>query len=78
MPFVFPELTPPAFEMQEDWSLRQLSGYVRSWSATARYLERNAVDPTVSLEESLACLWGKPDELRRISWPLSVRIGVKP
>jgi len=78
LPFVFPELTPPTFEMQEDWSLRQLSGYVRSWSATARYLERNAVDPTVSLEESLAYLWGNPDELRRISWPLSMRIGVKP
>jgi SAM-dependent methyltransferase len=78
LPFVFEELTPPAFAMQEDWSLRQLIGYVRSWSATARYLERNAVDPAVSLEETLAGLWGKPDELRRISWPLSMRIARKP
>ena len=75
--FAFAEMTPPTFEMQEHWSLQQLIGYVRSWSATARYLERNGVDPAAALEESLARLWGEPDELRRISWPLSLRIGVK-
>jgi|HubBroStandDraft_4_1064222.scaffolds.fasta_scaffold50130_3 SAM-dependent methyltransferase len=78
LPFVFAELTAPTFEMQEDWSLQQFIGYVRSWSATARYVERNAADPAAALEESLASLWGEPDELRRISWPLRVRIGVKP
>jgi SAM-dependent methyltransferase len=78
LPFVFAEMTPPTFEMQEDWSLRELIGYVRSWSATARYLERNAVDPAATLEENLTGIWGKAHELRRISWPLSLRIGVKP
>jgi SAM-dependent methyltransferase len=78
LPFVFAQLTPPPFEMHEDWSLGQFIGYVRSWSATARYVERNAMDPAAALEESLAPLWGEPDELRRISWPLSLRISVKP
>ena len=78
LPFAFAELTPPSFEMQEDWSLPQLSGYVRSWSASARYLEKNAVDPAAALEESLAPLWSNPGELRRIRWPLSLRIGPKP
>jgi SAM-dependent methyltransferase len=78
LPFVFAQMTPPTFEMHEDWSLRQLLGYVRSWSATARYVERNGVDPAAALEKSLAPLWGEPDELRRISWPLSLRIGAKP
>jgi SAM-dependent methyltransferase len=78
LPFVFAEMTPPTFEMQEDWSLRGLIGYIRSWSATARYVDRNAVDPAGMLEESMARIWGNPDELRRISWPLSLRIGVKP
>lgn len=78
LPFIFAELTPPTFVMQEEWSLRQFIGYVRSWSATGHYVERNAVDPAAALEESLAPLWGGPDELRRISWPLRLRIGVKP
>jgi SAM-dependent methyltransferase len=77
LPFVFGELDPPAFEMHEDWSLRELMGYVRSWSATGRYVELNAVDPAVALEESVAGVWGEPDERRQISWPLSLRIGVK-
>jgi SAM-dependent methyltransferase len=78
LPFVFTELTPPTFEMREEWSLAQLIGYIRSWSATARYFERNTVDPAAALAESLACEWGNPDESRRITWPLSLRIGVKP
>jgi SAM-dependent methyltransferase len=77
LPFVFAELDPPSFEMHEVWSLAELMGYVRSWSATGRYREVNAVDSAVALEESLAPIWGEPDERRRISWPLSVRIGVK-
>ena len=75
--FAFAELTPPRFAMQEDWSLAQLIGYIRSWSATARYLERNAVDPAAALEAALLPLWGKANEPRRVSWPLSLRIGVK-
>jgi len=78
LPFAFTELKPPAFEMHEDWSLLQLIGYIRSWSATARYLERHALDPAAALQESLCALWGRADELRRISWPLSLRISVKP
>jgi SAM-dependent methyltransferase len=76
--FPYAELTPPAFDMQEHWSLQQLIGYTRSWSATARYVEQNGADPAALLEQSLQPEWGDPDSLRRISWPLSVRIGVKP
>jgi hypothetical protein len=36
------------------------------------------VDPAATLEENLTGIWGKAHELRRISWPLSLRIGVKP
>jgi len=78
LPFLYPELTPPAFVMQEDWSLAQLIGYIRSWSATARYVERNAVDPAVALEARLQSEWGEPGALRRMSWPVSLRVGRKP
>lgn len=77
LPFAFPELAPPAFEMHEEWSLAQLLGYVRSWSASARYLEKNGADPVTALEAGLALLWGDPKMLRRIAWPLQVRIGIK-
>ena len=72
-----PKTASPVFEMRESWSLPQLLGYVRSWSASGRYFERHAVDPAVALEESLAALWGDADEPRRIRWPLSLRIGIR-
>jgi SAM-dependent methyltransferase len=74
----YPEMTAPAFAMQAQWSLQQLIGYVRSWSATARYVERNGADPAVLLEKALLPEWGDPDLLRCISWPLSLRLGAKP
>jgi SAM-dependent methyltransferase len=76
--FPYVELPPPPFRMHEHWSLRQLIGYTRSWSASARYVERNGVDPAALLERSLQPRWGDPDSVRRIVWPLSVRIAVKP
>jgi len=78
LPFAFAEMLPPAFAMQEDWSLAQLIGYISSWSATARYLEVNGADAAAMLAQRLSPVWGDPDELKRISWPLSLRIGVKP
>jgi SAM-dependent methyltransferase len=75
MPFAFAQISPPNFTMQEEWSLPQLIGYIRSWSATACYVERNGVDPAEALEKSLHCIWGDPESLRTISWPLSLRIG---
>jgi len=78
LPFAFAEMAPPMFTMQEEWSLAQLLGYIRSWSASARYAERNGVDRAVALEASLSAVWGDPEALQRVSWPLSMRIGAKP
>lgn len=78
LPFAFAEVAPPSFAMREEWSLAQLIGYVRSWSATSRYAERHGVDPAAALEASLRPVWGDPEALQRVSWPLSMRIGVKP
>jgi len=75
--FPFAQMTPPAFDMHAYWSLQQLVGYSRSWSATARYAQQNGVDPTVLLEKSLQPAWGDPHAVRRISWPLSLRIGAR-
>ena len=37
VPFPFPELATPRFELRVAWSLSQLGEYLRSWSATATY-----------------------------------------
>lgn len=72
--FPFPTLAPPAFDMRVHWTLAQLLGYLRSWSATARYIAACGRDPTGPLAEVLAPLWG---EVREVRFPLILKVGRK-
>lgn len=72
--FPFAELAPPAFEMAARWTLRELLGYVGTWSATVRLRAATAVDPTQKLEVEAAPAWGAV-ERREVRWPLAVRAG---
>ncbi len=71
--FPFVELAVPPFAMQVDWTLDDLAGYLRSWSATSRYCELVGVDPVTELTRELAPLWGEAS--RQVSWPLSLKVG---
>ncbi len=75
LPFPFHEIPTPEFRMTATWSLPELLGYLRSWSATGRYLAERGTDPVDGLATDLAPLWGDPSTRRRVIWPLSLRIG---
>jgi hypothetical protein len=62
--------------MKERWRLPQLLGYLRSWSATSRYLQAKGRDPIEPFGKALAPLWG--EGARLVEWPLGLRIGRKP
>ncbi|HZI72455.1 MAG TPA: hypothetical protein VFD73_00220, partial [Gemmatimonadales bacterium] len=70
-------LLPPAFAMRVEWSLEELAGYVRTWSATKRYLETAGNDPVNPLEIQMRPLWGDLQSKKTVSWPLSLRVGRK-
>ena len=76
--FPFAELSPPAFQLAARWTLEELTGYLRTWSATASYVERHGVDPVSDLERALAAEWGNPADRREIKWPLHLRVGKLP
>ena len=73
--FPFREFEPPAFQMEAHWTLDQLLGYFRTWSATSRYIAANKSDPVDPLRAELEPLWGPPENLRLITWPLTLRVG---
>jgi len=75
LPFPFAEVAAPSFAMQVHWTLPELLGYVRTWSATRRFHEAVGNDPVEPLGQELAPLWGSPEAPRRIRWPLSLRVG---
>ena len=53
LPFPFAELQAPDFNMEASWTLPELLGYFRSWSATSRYLAERGHDPVVALAADL-------------------------
>lgn len=72
--FPFKEFQAPAFHMQLHWNKSQLIGYLRSWSATDRYLQAQGQNPVDTLEQALAPFW--EDETRYLTeWPLAFRVG---
>jgi SAM-dependent methyltransferase len=75
--FPYSPIEVPRFTMEAQWPLAHFLGFVRSWSATGRYIQRYGVDPVATLEEQLERVWGDPGRERRITWPLSLRVGRK-
>ncbi len=77
LPFPFVELTPPALAMEARWTLAELLGYLGTWSATSRYRKALGRDPIAPLTAKLVRVWGEAHSARRITWPLSLRVGRK-
>lgn len=73
--FPFREVEAPEMTLECHWTLAELTGYLRTWSATAAYADHIGTDPVEPVEAALAAHWGSPDERRRIQWPLHTRAG---
>lgn len=75
LPFPFTEQSVPALEMQAEWNLEELLGYISTWSAvrSAREASRTAILQRFSAD--LAALWGNPARRRDVRWPINVRAG---
>jgi SAM-dependent methyltransferase len=76
MPFdAVDEIAAPAFEMIAPWTFAQFVAYLRSWSATQRYLKTNGVDPVGLVEDDLARAWGDAASRRDVRWDFHLRCG---
>ncbi len=71
--FPFREIETPTFTMEREWTLPELAGYMRTWSATAAYAKKHGGDPVAPVEAELAQYWGGGAHLVR--WPLHLRAG---
>ena len=78
LPFPFEEIESPAFRLEANWTIEQLMGYVRSWSATQRYVDERGNDPTPDFVRALREHWGDPASRHVIHWPFVLRLGRVP
>ena len=75
IPFPFDEIPMPPRAVRLDWTLPVLMGYLRSWSATQRFVDVRGFDPVDDLEARIAPRWGDPDAPRAVTWPVVLRVG---
>lgn len=75
LPFPFEAVASPALAIHLDWSLDELLGYCRNWSATAYCQRATGSDPVIALEAELAPVWGPRAPRRRVTLPIVIRAG---
>ena len=75
LPFPFEELEPPAFVLEQNWSLGDFLGYIDTWSAVRAAEGAMGRAPLETFADMLRDVWGPPESRRIIRWPLSMRLG---
>ena len=69
-PFPFDEIPAPEFEIRSTLSVEELEGFLRTWSATQRYIRDRGNDPVAGLE-----LGRNATAAFDVRWPIALRIG---
>ena len=75
LPFPFPKIETPHFEMVSDWSLDSFYGYLGTWSGSNYYMKEHGVDPRGLVIDDLRSAWGDPQTKRKVIFPLTVIAG---
>lgn len=75
IPFPFEELAVPSFQISKRFTLGDLLGLLRSWSAVQRYVDAHGTDPVDEMEAELAHLWPNPYDEKEVTWKLILRVG---
>jgi len=74
LPFPWREEPAPPFEIEVDWDLAELMGYLATWSAVQRFRDRTGQDPLAALHPRLAQFWPQAGR-KRVCWPVHLRLG---
>ncbi|MCY1271119.1 malonyl-acyl carrier protein O-methyltransferase BioC [compost metagenome] len=75
LPFPFRERQLPSLAIEVSWTLEDLLGYLDTWSAVKAAEKALGSNPVVDLAAELREAWGDPQVRRRVTWPLSLRVG---
>ena len=75
LPFPLQEVSAPTFQLNLQWDLDSLIGYIGTWSAVQRYQRATGEDPLSALRAEIAPFWPSPVEAKAVTWPLHLRVG---
>ncbi|MDQ3851473.1 MAG: class I SAM-dependent methyltransferase [Thermoproteota archaeon] len=77
IPFPFQEIDTPVFQIELDWTLSELVGYLYTWSSVQKFIGENNSDPIKQVYDDLVAAWGDKNtwHKRRVVWPIYIRVG---
>jgi SAM-dependent methyltransferase len=75
LPFPLREVSAPSFQLNLEWDLDSLIGYISTWSAVQRYQRATGEDPLPALRAEIAPNWPSPMAAKRVTWPVHLRVG---
>jgi len=74
IPFPFREITAPAFNNSYEWTLKQLLGYLNTWSAVQHFIRRYGINPVKALAVDLQKNWDA-ETAKKVTFPILLRLG---
>ncbi len=76
IPFPFPVVEAPRFQMEKSWTLDQLVNYLLTWSAVQNYIRKNRQNPVDLIIDKLDRTWGDGPQEKKAFWPIILKVGV--
>ena len=74
IPFPFYQYNAPDIYIKAKWTLKQLLGYLASWSAVQHYKNKHGEDPLQTIVPALQQLWDN-EEQKDISFQIFMKVG---
>jgi hypothetical protein len=74
VPFPFEQIPCPKFQIKVAWSLDQFAGYLRSWSATQKYILDRQQDPVTGFMLLVQREWKEVD-IKEVVFPVFMKLG---
>lgn len=75
IPFPFEQIEAPKFYIELNYSMNDLLKYLATWSAVKNYRLKNDADPIELIREDVMKVWVNPEEIKKIVWPINLKIG---
>ena len=73
--FPFDPIQPPTIEMDVEWDLQQLFGYLRSWSATRHWLKENGETQFHKAYQCAKAVWGDEKAKKTVKMDFCLVVG---
>jgi len=68
--FPFAQFETPPLTMQVEWNLKDLLGYLSTWSSLKKFIRTNHYDPLPEIAKALQTIWSEEAALKTVQWEL--------